>query len=70
MRRENSSSESEEEHFDSDNSVGDIGDHTSDSVGERSSLNSEDVRPENRRPGRDARTRANVGVLFLFYRLC
>ncbi|KAH9985602.1 armadillo-type protein [Russula vinacea] len=64
MRRENSSSESEEEHFDSDNSVGDIGDHTSDSVGERSSLNSEDVRPENRRPGRDARTRANVGVLF------
>jgi hypothetical protein len=70
MRRENSSSESEEERSDSDNSVGEIEDHTSDSVGGRSSLNSEDDPPENRRPGRDARTRANVTLLFYFYCLC
>lgn len=66
MRRENSSSESEEEPSDSDNSEGEIEDHTSDSVGGRSSLNSDDP-PENRRPGRDARTRANVSFLFYFY---
>lgn len=68
MRRENSSSESEEERSESDNSVGDIEDHTSDSVG-RSSLNSEDDPPENRRPGRDARTRANVTLLFFLFLL-
>jgi len=64
IRGENSSDESEEEHFDSDNSVGDIEDHPSDSAVGRSSLNSGDDLPENRRPGRDARTRANVILLF------
>jgi hypothetical protein len=70
MRGENSSDESEEERSDSDNSVGDIEDHTSDSVGVRSSQNSEDDPPENRRPGRDARTRANVTFSFYGCRLC
>jgi hypothetical protein len=64
MRGENSSDESEEERSDSDNSVGDIEDHASDSVGGISSQNSEVDAPESRRPGRDARTRANVTFFF------
>jgi hypothetical protein len=64
MRGENSSDESEEEESDSDNSVG--GDHTSDSALGRLSLNSEDDLAENRRPGRGARTRANVTFLLVF----
>ncbi|KAH9990948.1 armadillo-type protein [Russula compacta] len=58
-RGEDYSDESEEEHSDS-NSSEDIGDHTSDSVGGRSS--SEDDPSENRRPGRDARTRAKAKI--------
>lgn len=70
MRGENSSDESEDERSESDNSVGDVEDHTSDSAVGRSPPNSEDDPPENRRPGRDARTRANVILLFLFIALC
>lgn len=68
MRDENSSDESEDEHSESDNSVGDVEDHTSDSAVGRSPPNSEDDPPENRRPGRGARTRANV-ILFFFLSL-
>jgi hypothetical protein len=64
MRGENSSDESEDERSESD--MGDVEDHTSDSAVGRSPPNSEDDPPENRRPGRDARTRANVILLFLF----
>ncbi len=67
MRGENNSDESEDERSESDSSVGD-GDHTSDSAVGRSPPNSEDDPPENRRPGRDARTRANV-ILFFFLSL-
>lgn len=63
MRGEDSSSESDEERSDSDNSVGDIEDPTSDPVEGRSPPNSEDDLADNRRPGRDARTRANVSLL-------
>jgi len=66
MRGENSSDESEDERSEFDNSVGDVEGHTSDSAAGRSPPNSEDVPPENRRPGRDARTRANVILLFRF----
>jgi hypothetical protein len=70
LRGENSSDELEDEHSSSDNSVGDVEDHTSDSAVGRSPPNSEDDPPlaENRRPGRDARTRANV-ILFFFQSL-
>jgi hypothetical protein len=64
---ENSSDESEEEHSDTDNSEEDIR-HAS--VGGKSSLDSEDDPPENRRPGRDARTRAKVTLYFSYYRSC
>jgi hypothetical protein len=63
MRGENSSDESEDERSESDDSVED---HASESTVGRSPPNSEDDPPENRRPGRDARTRANVILLFLF----
>jgi len=54
-----SSDESEEERSDSDNnSEEDIENHTSDSVGARLSPNPS----ENRRPGRDARTRAKAKI--------
>lgn len=69
MRGENSSGESDEEPSDSDESVGDIEDHTGDSLGGRSP-NSEDDPPENRRPGRDARTRANVTFSLYCYCVC
>ncbi|KAF8491907.1 armadillo-type protein [Russula emetica] len=62
MRGENSSDESEDERSESDNSVGDVENHTSDSAVGRSPPNSEDDPPENRRPGRDARTRANAKI--------
>ena len=58
-KRGETDSEKSEEHSDSENSD-DIGDHTSDSVDARSSPSSDD---ENRRPERDARTRAKVTVL-------
>lgn len=59
-RMENSSDESEEEPPDSDNSEEDIGHHENTSIEGKSSLDSEDDPPENRRPGRNARTRAKV----------
>ncbi|KAN0111727.1 Armadillo-type fold [Russula decolorans] len=62
IRGENSSDESEDERSESNNSVEDIEDHTSDSAVGRSPPNSEDDPPENRRPGRDARTRANAKI--------
>jgi hypothetical protein len=62
MRGENSSDESEDERSESDDSVED---HTSDSAVGGSPPNSEDDPSENRRPGRGARTRANVVLLFL-----
>ena len=65
LRDENSSDESEDERSESDNSVGD--DHTSDSAVGRSPPNSEDDPPGNRRPGRDARTRANVTFFIITY---
>lgn len=63
MRGENNSDESEDERSESDDSVED---HASDSAVGTSPPNSQDDPPENRRPGRDARTRANVILLFLF----
>ncbi len=68
-RGDDSSDESEEEHSDSDDEE-DTGNDTSDSVGERSSLNSEEDPSASRRPGRDARTRAKVIFSFECYRLC
>ncbi|KAI0251942.1 armadillo-type protein [Lactifluus subvellereus] len=59
-RMENSSDESEEEHPDSDNSEEDTGHHKNSSIEGKPSLDSEDDPPENRRPGRDARTRAKT----------
>jgi len=69
-RGEDSSDESEKQHSDSDNNEEDIGDDTSDSVGERLSLNSEEDPSESRRPGRDARARAKVTLSFRYYRFC
>ena len=60
-KREGDYSDEPEEDDSDSNSSEDIGDHTSDSVGGRSS--SEDDPSENRRPGRDARTRAKVTPL-------
>jgi len=57
-KRGETDSEKSEEQSDSENSE-DVGEHTSDSVGTRSSPNSED---ENRLPGRDARTRAKAKI--------
>jgi len=67
-RGDDSSDESEEEHSDSDDE--DTGNDTSDSVGERPSLNSEEDPSASRRPGRDARTRAKVIFSFECYYLC
>ncbi|KAI0280430.1 armadillo-type protein [Russula aff. rugulosa BPL654] len=62
LRGENSSDDSEDERSESDSSVGDVEDHSSNSAVGRSPPNSEDDAPENRRPGRDARTRANAKI--------
>lgn len=60
-RGDDSSDESEEEHPDSDDDdEEDTGDDTSDSVGDRPLLNSEEDPSATRRPGRDARARAKV----------
>ena len=64
-RGEESNDESEEDYSDSDNTETDNGDDTSDSVGERRSLNSDEDPSETRRPGRDARTRAKVTLYLL-----
>jgi len=61
-RMENSSDESDEGHPDSDTSEEDIGHHKNTSIEGKSSLDSEDDPPENRRPGRDARTRAKAKI--------
>jgi hypothetical protein len=63
-RRLGDSSDISDERLDSDDSEANIDDHVDDSLDVQSTSDSEDDPVVNLRPGRDARTRAKVTLIF------